>query len=124
MLVALLHSCAGIPDKPVCTRLQIAKGFCVWTASEREQVVDDTHPLITDYGPKTWLDLEMEAVFVPVDSWNEIRGYIIKKCHQYKDCGFGVGDWERRLNSLTPEAQQLSAPHSLEKQMRHSHLPE
>lgn len=60
-------------------------------------VIDDTHLL----NGKTWLDLVIESVYVPADSWVEIKSYIIKQCKKTNSCG-EVGEWKTKLDSINP----------------------
>lgn len=86
------------PDVPVLTRLSPTSGYYVYTISDKEGVVDDTHLL----NGKTWIDYVVESVLVPADSYKEIKGFIIKMCKKYHECG-DIGSWDRRLNSLDPQ---------------------
>lgn len=72
------------------------------TISDKDQIVDDLHPLLLSSGPKTWIDLKIESVMVPAESWAGIKEYIIKQCKKNNDCAQNIGSWDRKLNSLTP----------------------
>lgn len=97
-LLSLLHSCATPPDVAVCTRLNSTQGYCVNTISNVEGIVDDTHLL----NGKTWVDIVIESVYVPVDSWKEIKKFIINTCKKHNDCRKDISSWDRKLNSINP----------------------
>jgi hypothetical protein len=68
------------------------------TISDKDQVVDDTHLL----NGKTWLDLKVESVYVPSESWAEIKKYIIKQCKKNNDCADNIGNWSNKIDSVNP----------------------
>lgn len=76
----------------------MSKGFCVWTISKKEMVVDD----VTLLNGKTWLDLVIESVYVPADSWSEIKSYIIKTCKKKNDCEKDISTWKTKLDKIRP----------------------
>lgn len=98
LLLSLISSCASPPSVFVCTRLSQSEGFCVNTITDEEKVISDTSLL----NGKTWLDLVIESVYVPSDSWKEIKAYIIKQCKKHNDCGQNIGKWETKLDKINP----------------------
>lgn len=96
LLLLICSSCASIPDVPVCTRLDVSRGFCVWTVSKKEMVVSDKDLL----NGKTWLDIVIESVYTPADSWATIKGFIVKKCKQSNACGSDVSTWKSKLDGI------------------------
>ena len=93
-----LCSCASVPDVPICRSRTANTGFCTWTISNKDQVIDDIHML----NGKTWLDLKIESVMVPSDSWAEIKKYIIKQCKRDNNCSNDIGTWQGKLDEITP----------------------
>lgn len=62
-------------------------GDCIWTTSEREQIVDDTHLFHDSDGrDKNWEELKVASVIAPASSWAKIKGFIDKECQIHKDC--------------------------------------
>jgi len=51
---------------------------------------------------KTWTDIKIESVLVPVDSWVKIKEYFLKQCKKYNDCNKEIASWENRINSVNP----------------------
>lgn len=98
LLALIINSCATPPSVFVCTRLSQSEGFCVNTITEEEKIVSDTSLL----NEKTWLDLVIESVYVPADSWKEIKAYIIKQCKKHNDCGQNIGKWQNKLDKINP----------------------
>jgi hypothetical protein len=68
------------------------------TISNKDLIVDDTHLL----NGKTWLDLKIESVYVPTDSWSNIKEYVLKKCKQDKNCSNNIGQWSSKIDSVNP----------------------
>jgi len=95
-LILILSGCARPPDVWVCTRLNASQGYCTKTLSSDTFTVDDDNLL----NGKTWLDIEIDSIYVPTESWVQIKSYIIKMCKINKNCGSGVGDWPSRLDAI------------------------
>lgn len=94
LTLSLLASCATTaPDVPVLTRLGPTQGYYVYTMSDKKGIVDDEHPL----NGKTWHDYVIESIYVPVDSWKEIKVFILKMCKVHKCDGI---DWKSKLDYI------------------------
>ncbi len=98
LLVLTFTSCASIPDVPICRARTVNSGFCTNTVSNKDIIVDDTHLL----NGKTWLDLKIESVYVPAESWAEIKKYIIKQCKKHRDCSGNIDTWSSKIDSVFP----------------------
>ncbi len=95
-LSLIVSGCTTMPpDVPVITRTGPTEGFYVYTMSEKEGIVDDTHLL----EGKTFLDYVIEGVIVPAKSYAEIKSFILKMCKKYKECG-DVAKWKSKLDQL------------------------
>lgn len=92
----LISSCANVPDVIICRQVNPSSAFCTHTISDTDIVIDDTHL----YNNKTWIDEKLETVIVPVESWSEIKKYIIKKCKQNKDCNSQIGKWQSKVDKI------------------------
>lgn len=95
-LLSFLTSCGTVPDKPVCVDVNPSKGFCVWTISNKEMEVDDEHLL----DGKTWYDLNLTMIKVPVDTWKALKKYIITQCKKNNNCSEGIDSWDRSMSTL------------------------
>lgn len=100
MILALITGCASVPDVPICVdltnkdALAIPKGFCAWTISDKETIVDDNggHML----NGKLWTDVKSSSLLIPAESWAKIKAFILKNCKKNKDCNAsGLGKWEK-----------------------------
>lgn len=100
-LSACLISCGTIPDKPVCTDLRFDAGFCVWTISNKEMVVDD-HNLLDG---KTWYDMQVGIIKMPLDTFLEIKKYIINQCKRNNNCSQSIDSWDRAMDTLEMKAK-------------------
>jgi hypothetical protein len=89
----LIIGCASIPDEFACRKRSATTGFCTRMISDEDKIVDDVNLL----DGQTWLDLENEAIILPVNSWKEIKAYILKKCAKNKDCQKKVGEWSDKV---------------------------
>jgi hypothetical protein len=72
--------------------------------SNREYVIDDENPL----NGKTWWDLRPTMIYMPSDSWVEVKSFIIKICKKTGQCnGKSIVDWERTVEKID---QNVIAP--------------
>ena len=95
----ILTACSQIPDVPVCRMRAANEGFCTYTIStEKDQIVNDSNML----NGKTWIDLKVESVMLPAESWAKIKEYIIKQCKKNNDCSSNIGTWQGKLDAVTP----------------------
>jgi hypothetical protein len=98
LLILSLSSCASIPDVYICRARSNNTGFCTKTITSESVIVDDNHLLLN----KTWLDLKLESVLVPVESWVELKTYIIKQCKKNNNCDQNIDSWTRKIDSINP----------------------
>lgn len=96
LLLLTFNSCTTVPDVPVLTRLNATQGYYVFTISDKEGIVDDENLL----NGKTWIDYVIESVYVPADSWKQIKSYILKNCKKNNDCNDNIGSWDKKLNTI------------------------
>lgn len=68
------------------------------TISNKDMIVSDESLL----NGKTWIDLKIESVYVPADSWAELKKYIIKQCKKHNDCEHDIGSWSAKIDSVNP----------------------
>lgn len=99
---SLIIGCASPPDIWLCRPVSVDSGFCTMTISNKDQIVDDTHPLQTSAGPRTWIDLKLESVVTPIDSIVALKEYIIKVCKKDANCSTDITTYSKKLDSLTP----------------------
>lgn len=97
LFILTLYSCASVPNVPVCRARTVSSGFCTYTVDNKDMIIDDTHLL----NGKTWIDLKIESVYVPAESWAVIKEYIIKQCKKNNNCSENIGTWTGKLDSLT-----------------------
>jgi len=98
LVLIFISSCATVPDVPVCRARAVNQGFCTWTVTNKDLIVDDVSTL----NGKTWLDLKIESVYVPADSWAKIKEYIIKQCKKSNDCSDNLSTWTSKIDSVNP----------------------
>jgi hypothetical protein len=98
LLSLIICSCASIPDVPVCRQRTVNSAFCTYTISNKDIIIDDTHLL----DGKSWIDLKIESIYVPVDSWIKIKIYILDQCKRNNNCSNNIGQWSNKLDSIIP----------------------
>lgn len=93
-MLVLLSSCANLPDVPACIQLDIHRGYCFNTVSDKEFAVNDNadNPL-----GKSWWEAKDVMIYLPYESWVEIKSFIIKKCRQHKGCG---SHWDKQIKAV------------------------
>jgi len=96
ILSLLVASCAQVPNEFICRSRTPDSGFCTKTISDEDIIIDDSHL----FNGKTWWDVKEIAVIVPVESWAEIKKYIIKQCKNNNDCNSNIGSWDRKINLI------------------------
>lgn len=79
-----------MPNVPVCAEVTMSKGFCTYTVSGINVIVDDDHPL----EGQTWFDIRAKTLSVPASSWASLKAWMIKMCKQNK-CSFDISSWDR-----------------------------
>lgn len=102
---SLLISCGTtVPDVPLCTEIDIDRGYCVNTISSTEFEVSDESP----WNGKTWWDIRPYMIYMPIESWASIKSFIIEICARTKKCkGADVTSWERTINAID---QKIAKP--------------
>lgn len=92
-LSLFLSSCASVPNVPICAEVNLSRGVCTYTASSKNIIVDDEHPL----DGLTWFDIRTKSLTVPAASWAKIKEFLIKQCKK-QGCNVDVSQWDRDLN--------------------------
>ena len=102
--VFLLSACAGLPpDKPLCTELSLDRGYCVKMMSGESFEVSDTKP----YQGKTWWEMRPTMIRMPLETWVDLKKWIIKICKNNSQCDSAVSNWERTVNKID---EAISSP--------------
>lgn len=98
-----LFSCATTaPDVPVLTRISPTQGFYVYTMSDKKGIVDDEHLL----NGKTWHDYVIESIYVPFESYAELKKFILKMCKIHKCDGI---DWKSKLDTIDQQSEKIKS---------------
>lgn len=95
--LSLLTSCAVTPpDQPLCTQVSQTKGYCINTISSTEFEISEEKL----YKGKTWWQIKPYMIYMPIDSWVEMKKFIIKVCKRYKCKGKSISDWSRTVEAI------------------------
>jgi hypothetical protein len=94
----LLVSCGTTPpDEPLCTQINIRKGYCVNTISSTEFEVSEAKK----YKGKTWWQLKPHLIYMPASSWSAIKKFIVKACKRSNMCkGKDITSWNRTVEKI------------------------
>ena len=107
-----------VPDVPLCTELNITKGFCTSTVSDKDITIDEKHPYSFDGSkPQTWFEMRTSLISFPASSWAELKKFILKACKLTGKCDEMVASWDRKLQKLdemTTDKSSLSKPKAVQ----------
>lgn len=94
----LVSSCALTPpDVPLCTQIAHDRGYCVNTISSTEYEVSEEKLL----NGKTWWEIKPYMIYMPTESWVELKKFIIKVCKKSNQCeNKDVSSWERTVEKI------------------------
>jgi len=96
-LSSLISSCGITPPKVnLCTEISFSKGYCINTVKDIEFEVSDSKP----WNGKTWWELRPTMIYMPAESWSEIKSFIIKICKRTGKCNQSVSNWERTVKTV------------------------
>lgn len=103
-LLVLSLSCATKPpDFPICVEMSLTRGECIKVVSGEKITVDDKHRL----NDKTWWDSRPTNLILPMESWVEIKTFIIKVCKKNKNmCDSEISSWERSVDYVDEKANE------------------
>lgn len=95
-IILMLTSCRE-PDVYVCWDLSEYKVGCNKTISDNPIVVDDfNNPYVDVDGNKiSRSQLKKQSLILPLDSWKEIKTYILDQCRKH-----GCQDIETKINEM------------------------
>ena len=97
LLSLCLASCAVKPtDDPLCKELSITRGYCVNMISGKAYEVNDQNK----FNGKTWWDMRPTNIQMPIDTWKNLKTFIIKVCKKYGNCDREISSWDRTLETL------------------------
>lgn len=110
LLSSQISACAvAPPDGPVCTEVDISRGWCTMSISNEEFYIDDTHPWSPTGDPKdamTWWDLRPTMVMLPYEMWVKVKVFIIDICAKTDQCTELKKSWERSVNGMDEQLDQ------------------
>lgn len=98
LLLSSLTSCAvAPPDVPLCAELGPTKGICINTISSKEKIIDEQNK----HNDQTWWQMRPYMILMPIDSWVEIKRFIIKVCKSSGKCkNTTITNWERSIGKI------------------------
>ncbi len=106
-----LCSCAtSPPDVLLCTEISFSRGWCTKTISDVEFEINEEKPYTFTPGkpPMTWWSLRPSFIYVPAESWAEIKAWIIKTCKQTNQCDNSIASWQRKIDAVDKKIKEKS----------------
>lgn len=103
ILVVIFYSMMGCAAKPkdfkVCVEMSMERGECMKVMSGQKIRIDQEHK-----NPETgqsWWDMRPTNLILPLESWIDIKKFIIKLCKQNQGmCDKEVSTWERSIQKV------------------------
>lgn len=97
LLNLILSSCATYPpDDFICIELDPDKGFCTRMISDEDRVWDEQHKM---FG-KTWWEARPGMLHLPIETWKNLKKYLIQQCKKNNDCAEDLQKWERKMQVI------------------------
>lgn len=85
------------PDFPMCVEMSMERGECIKVISGEKIRVDNDHKM----NNKTWWESRPTNMIMPLESWMDLKKFIIKMCKKNKGmCDKEVSSWERSLQKI------------------------
>lgn len=93
-----LTACATKPpDITACVEMSISRGECVRVVSGQRIRVDEDHKL----NGKTWWEMRPTNIILPLESWIDLKKFIIKTCKNNKNmCDKEISSWDRSIQHI------------------------
>lgn len=109
-----LTNCASIPNFPACVEVNIAKAFCVKVLTNETFYISETekYPVKLKDGTivkMSYFEMRPLMVVLPPDSYASIKKYLIKNCHNNKQCS-KIGTWDRSIESIDSKMGDKDVP--------------
>lgn len=106
-LSSLLTSCGTTPpDVPLCDELSTDEAYCIHTISSKEFYINEKNL----YNGKTWWEIRNKMIRLPIESWVEIKKFIIKICKTSNKCnGTSITSWERTVGIIDEKIYKTKA---------------
>lgn len=103
LIILFLYGCASkVPDVPICIEIEPTKGYCIKTISSEEYYWDD----INKKSNQTFWEAKPYMLLLPVQSWIEIKTFIIAICKKSNKCEENISSWERTVNSIDKKVDE------------------
>ena len=96
LAVSSLSCATSPPDFWVCAELYPDEGVCRKTLSDDRLRVNEK----TKLNGKTWWEMRPTFIYLPPESWSEIKAFVIKICAKTKACNKEVPMWEKQIDSI------------------------
>ena len=96
LLISFLSGCNEPPNVFICIELDVNKAYCSYTVKGDSYYWDDTNKL----NGETYWESKTHLLRVPIESWGEIKKYIVKNCKKYGNCSEAeslIGNVDRNL---------------------------
>jgi hypothetical protein len=55
---------------------------------------------------KTWYDMQIGIIKIPLDTFKELKKYIVTQCKRNRNCSDEIDSWDRAMTILENKAQK------------------
>jgi hypothetical protein len=82
--------------------ISYSRGFCTNTISDKEFEINEKNPHNFTPGKPalTWWEMRPTFIYVPAESWAQIKSWIIKTCKQTNQCDNSIASWQRKIDFI------------------------
>jgi hypothetical protein len=102
-IAILFFNCAAkVPDVPICIELEPTRGYCIKTISSQEYEWNEINKIKN----QTFWEAKPYMLLLPVESWIEIKTFIISVCKKSNKCDENNASWERTVNSIDQKVEE------------------
>lgn len=113
LLIVIFASMIGCstkpPDFPICVEMSMERGECIKVISGEKIRVDNDHKM----NGKTWWESRPTNMIMPLESWVELKKFIIKLCKKNQGmCDKEVSTWQRSIQTVDEnlESKGITVP--------------
>ncbi|MFM6929953.1 MAG: hypothetical protein ACKOX6_15895 [Bdellovibrio sp.] len=100
LLAASMGGCATKPpDFKMCVEMNLERGECMKVISGQKIRIDEDHK--NPDTKQSWWEMRPTNLILPLESWLDIKKFIINLCHQNQNmCDKEVASWDRSLQNV------------------------
>lgn len=99
LLLSNLSCATKPPDIKLCVEMSMDRGECMRVVSGQKIRIDEANK--NPDSQQTWWEMRPTNLVLPLESWVDLKKFIIKLCKKNKNmCEKEVSTWERSLQTV------------------------